>query len=130
MAWGHRARGRPITGITPAGVGATYVIVEGYQDDINVQIVEDGTTTNWLVQWTNQNILYDDTALQAVNLQQRGEGDRYVAPASAQWADFTPVLNQDTPGNASSISDPIFALRIQVLAGVSTDALRYHITVG
>ena len=41
---GH-ARKRPYTGVTPAGVGISYVIVETCLDDFRVHVVANGTIT-------------------------------------------------------------------------------------
>lgn len=117
---GIQPRSRPIVGETPAGVGATYIVMDGYQDDINAQLTVVGTVT-YTLDWTNQNILYDDTALAAVNMQNR-EPDRYVAPASADW------VNAQASGAASAetqLGFPVFAVRINITAG--TGSVKYHI---
>ena len=114
---GHNllGRNRPIVGETPAGVGATYVVVEGYEDDINIQVIANGTVT-FTVDWTLQNILYDAAAIAAVNI--RNDEGRYVDPASAVW------INEIASGVISAQSTltdrPIFAFRINVTAGTGS----------
>ncbi len=115
------ARSRPIVGETPAGVGATYIVVDGYQDDVNAQLTVVGTVT-YTVDWTNQNILYDATGLAAVNVNTPNDPGRYAAPASADW------VNAQATGSASAevqLGYPVFALRINITAG--TGSVKYHI---
>jgi hypothetical protein len=115
MGHNYLGRNRPIVGETPAGVGATYIVVEGYEDDVNIQVIANGTVT-FTVDYTLQNILYDATAIAAVNIG-NAEG-RYVDPASAVW------INEIASGSASTQSTmtdtPIFALRINVTAGTGS----------
>lgn len=119
---GH-ARKRPIVGQTPAGTGATYIVVEAFEDDTNIQVVANGTVT-FTVDSTVQNILYDATAQAAVNIG-NPEG-RYVAPASAVWKNVITTGSADA--NAQIANEPIFALRINITAG--TGSVSYHITQG
>jgi len=124
---GH-LRKRPITGTTPAGTGATYVVVETALDDMRIHVVANGTVT-FTVDSTSQNIMYDATALAAVNVGGGNAGnpnDRYVAPASADWD------NEIASGSADAsvaISDkPMFAIRINITAG--TGSVTYTIQQG
>lgn len=123
MGHNYLARNRPIVGETPAGTGATYIVVEGYEDDVNVQVTAEGTVT-FTVDWTNENILYDAAARAAVNISPGGiNNDRYIAPTDATWT------NLITTGSADATAQtgfPIFALRINITAG--TGSVRYHIT--
>lgn len=118
---GH-ARSRPISGTTAAGVGATYIIVESFEDTVNIQLTINGTVTAFTCDWTNENILYDDTALAAVNLVQPQDTGRYVAPASATWNNIT------LTANAAQLQFPVFALRLDITTG--TGSIDYHITQG
>jgi hypothetical protein len=122
MGHNYLARNRPIVGETPAGVGATYIVVEGYEDDVNIQCTVVGTVT-YTVDWTNQNILYDAAAIKAVNVAQVSDPERYVDPASADWvnAQASGAVTADT-----QLGFPVFALRINITAG--TGSVRYHIT--
>lgn len=120
---GH-ARKRPISGQTAAGTGATYIIVESFEDSINVQTIANGTVT-YTVDWTNQNILYDATALAAVNIVQPDDGPRYVAPASAT---FVNLIASGTASANAQTAFSVFALRINITAG--TGSVSYHITQG
>lgn len=120
---GHSRR-RPITGETDAGVGATYIVVESFEDTLNIQVSVVGTVT-FTVDWTNQNVLYDTAALAAVNLRQPHDASRYVDPASADWANLITTGSADA--NAQ-IQFPVFAIRIDVTAG--TGSVNYAITQG
>lgn len=120
---GH-ARSRPITGQTPAGVGATYIVVESFEDSINVQCSINGTVT-YTVDWTNMNILYDATALAAVNIVQPDDSPRYVAPASADWVNFVASGSADANGQ---LAFPVFAIRINITVG--TGSVNYYISQG
>lgn len=116
------SRLRPITGETAAGIGATYIVVEAANEPVNIQTVANGTVTTVSIDWTNQNILYDATALAAVNLSSPSDPERYVAPASATWQTGAAALG------ALSLAFPVFAIRINITAG--TGSVRYHITQG
>lgn len=113
-------RNRPIVGTTPAGIGATYIVVEGYEDGTNVQVSVNGTAT-FTVDWTNMNILYDDTALAAINI--TNDEGRYVAPANADWVNL--IASGSADANAQ-IGFPIFAVRINITVG--TGSVDYHIS--
>ena len=120
-------RVRPITGTTPAGVGATYIVVESFQDDTQVQVIANGTVT-FTVDSTIQNILYDATALAAVNVGGGNAGnpnDRYVAPVDATWA------NEIVSGSADAavtLTELVFAIRINITAG--TGSVTYTVAQG
>jgi hypothetical protein len=109
---GH-SRKRPIIGTTPVGVGATYIIVER-EDDTNIQCVANGTVT-FTVDSTVQNITYDAAGIAAVNVD--NSDGRYIVPASAVWT------NQEASGSISvntiMVNEPIFAIRINITAGVA-----------
>lgn len=120
---GH-SRKRPITGQTPAGVGATYIVVEAFEDTVNIQASVNGTVT-YTVDWTNQNVLYDTAALSAVNLSQPADASRYVDPASADWVNLIVSGSADANGQ---LQFPVFALRINITAG--TGSVDYAITQG
>jgi hypothetical protein len=122
MGHNYLARMRPIVGETPAGTGATYIVVEGYEDDVNVQVTAEGAVT-FTVDWTNENILYDATARAAVNISPGGtHDDRYVAPADATWVNAIASGSADA---SAQLGFPIFALRINITVG--TGSVRYHI---
>jgi hypothetical protein len=112
---GHTRR-RPITGTTPVGVGATYIIVEAAADDTNVQIVANGTVT-FTVDSTLQNILYSTAAQAAINLSSPSDPDRYVDPTNAVWTEQLASAGVDA--NVTMVNEPIFALRINITAGVA-----------
>lgn len=119
---GHSRR-RPFVGETPAGVGITYIPVEVFQANTNVQAIAVGTVT-FTVDTTLENILYDTAAQAAVNLQ--GDSSRYVDPASAV---FTNLIASGSVSATASVNDtPIFAVRINITAG--TGSVRYAITQG
>jgi hypothetical protein len=109
----HGSRKRPISGTTPAGVGATYIIVEAFEDTVNIQLTVNGTVTAFTCDWTNENILYDATALAAVNINTPEDTGRYVAPASATWNNIT------LTANTASLQFPVFALRLDITTGTS-----------
>lgn len=115
---GHNllGRNRPIVGETPAGVGATYIVVEGYEDDVNIQCTVNGTVT-YTVDYTLQNIMYDDAALKAVNLQNRDPA-RYVAPTSATW--INEIATGSADANSAMTDTPIFAIRVNITAGTGS----------
>lgn len=115
MGHNYLGRNRPIVGETPAGVGATYIVVEGYEDDVNIQVVANGTVT-FTVDFTLQNILYDATAIAAVNVG-NAEG-RYVDPASAVW--INEIASGAISAQSTMTDTPIFALRINVTAGTGS----------
>jgi len=115
MGHNYLGRNRPIVGETPAGVGATYIVVEGYEDDVNIQVVANGTVT-FTVDFTLQNILYDATAIAAVNVG-NAEG-RYVDPASAVW--INEIASGVISAQSTMTDTPIFALRINVTAGTGS----------
>ena len=118
---GHSRR-RPFTGETPAGVGITYIPVEAFQANTNVQAVAVGTVT-FTVDTTLENILYDAAAKAAVNI---SDDSRYVDPASAA---FTNLIASGSVDATASVNDtPIFAVRINITAG--TGSVRYAITQG
>jgi len=118
---GH-SRKRVITGETAAGVGATYIVVEGFEDTVNIQTQANGTVTTLTIDWTNQNILYDATALAAVNINTPNDPGRYSAPASADWNQIATAVG------ASQLQFPVFAIRIDITAG--TGSVVYQITQG
>ncbi len=121
MAIGSRVR--PIVGQTADGTGATYIVVDGW-DDTNIQCVANGTVT-FTVDSTVQNIMYDATALNAVNMNSALDTTRYVAPTSAVWT------NQIASGSVSvngQVNTPVFAYRINITAG--TGSVTYHIKQG
>lgn len=120
---GH-SRKRPITGQTANGTGATYIVVESFEDTVNIQASINGTVT-YTVDWTNMNILYDATALAAVNVVQPDDAPRYVAPASADWVNFIASGSVDANGQ---LQFPVFAVRINITAG--TGSVSYYITQG
>ena len=109
---GH-SRYRPITGTTAVGVAPTYIIVE-HLDNTNIQCVANGTVT-FTVDSTLQNITYDAAALAGWNV--NNSDGRYIVPASAVWT------NQQASGsvsvNTSIVNEPIFAIRINITAGVA-----------
>ena len=115
MGHNYLGRNRPIVGETPAGVGATYIVVEGYEDDVNIQVIANGTVT-FTVDFTLQNILYDATAIAAVNIG-NAEG-RYVDPASAVW--INEIASGVISAQSTMTDTPIFALRINVTAGTGS----------
>lgn len=120
---GHvRTRMRPITGTTPAGVGATYIVVESFEDDTQIQVIANGTVT-FTVDSTVQNILYDAAAQSAVNI--GNPNDRYVAPASAVWANEIVSGSVDA---AVTLSKLIFAIRINITVG--TGSVTYTVAQG
>jgi hypothetical protein len=118
---GH-SRKRVITGETPAGVGATYIVVEQFEDTVNIQTEAVGTVTTLTIDWTNQNILYDAAALAAVNVNTPDDPGRYSDPASATWVNIASAVG------ASQLQFPVFAIRIDITAG--TGSVRYQITQG
>lgn len=118
----HGSRKRPIVGTTPTGVGATYIIVEAFEDSMNVQVSVNGTVT-FTVDWTNMNIMYDANALAAVNI--TNDDGRYVAPASADWVNF--ITSGSADANAQ-LQFPVFAIRINITVG--TGSVDYHISQG
>ncbi len=111
---GHTRR-RPITGTTPVGVGATYIVVEASLDDTNIQVVANGTVT-FTVDSTLQNIMYDAAAQAAWNVA-NNDSDRYVDPASAIWT--SQLASGAVSANVIIPNEPIFAIRIDVTAGVA-----------
>lgn len=118
---GHSRR-RPIVGRTADGVGAKYIVVESFQDDMSAQFVANGTVT-YTVDSTIQNILFDSAQQAAVNA--TAEEDRYVAAASAIWT------NEQATGSVSGIvtlTKVVFAIRINITAG--TGSVSYHIAQG
>ena len=118
------SRKRPIVGGTPDGVGATYIVVEAFEDTVNIQTSVIGTVT-YTVDWTNQNILYDTAALAAVNLNQPADTSRYFDPAGADWVNFIASGSADANGQ---LQFPVFALRINITAG--TGSVDYTVTQG
>lgn len=120
---GHvRTRMRPITGTTPAGTGITYVVVEAFEDDTQIQVIANGTVT-FTVDSTLQNILYDAAAQSAVNI--GNPNDRYVAPTAAVWANEIVSGSVDA---AVAITKLVFAIRINITAG--TGSVTYTIAQG
>ena len=119
---GH-SRKRPIVGETPAGTGATYIVLEAFEDDTNIQVIANGTVT-FTVDSTVQNILYDTAAQAAVNVS--NPNGRYVDPASAVWTNIITTGSADA--NVQLQNEPVFALRINITAG--TGSVSYHITQG
>jgi len=121
---GHSRR-RPFTGETVAGVGATYIPVEAFQSDTDVQVVAVGTVT-FTVDTTLENIMYDTAAQAAVNLRQPRDSSRYVDPASAVWTNL--IASGAVSARAALTDAPVFAVRINITAG--TGSVRYAITQG
>lgn len=124
---GH-TRKRPITGTTPAGTGATYIPVESFEDDTTVRVTVNGTVT-FTVDSTQENILYDATALAAVNVGGGNAGnpnDRYVAPADAVWENE--ITSGSVDAQATITQKLVFGIRINVTAG--TGSVTYHILQG
>jgi hypothetical protein len=115
-------RKRPITGTTPAGTGATYIVVESFEDDTEVRVIANGSVT-FTVDSTVQNILYDATAQAAVNV--GNPNDRYVAPASAVWANEIVSGSADA---AATLTNLVFAIRINITAG--TGSVTYTVAQG
>jgi hypothetical protein len=109
-----------LVGETPAGTGATYVVVDQYTDDLNIQCQNIGTVT-YSVQWTNQNIFWDTAALKAVNVQSR---ENTVNPFNASYEALIGSTVDDSAN--AQISYPIKGLRINITAG--TGSVRYRIT--
>jgi hypothetical protein len=110
---------RPIVGTTATGTGATYIVLSRYSELTNINLVANGTVT-FTVDSTIDNILWDATALTAVNLQTNDSS--MSDPASAFW------VNEVASGsvNASArISTPIFGIRIDITAG--TGSVSYQI---
>jgi hypothetical protein len=116
---------RPFTGTTPVGVGATYIIVETQPSDTDIQVVANGTVT-FTVDTTLQNITYDATALNAVNLQSL-ESSRYVAPTAAIWTNL--IASGSISARAQLTDNAVFAIRINITAGVA-GSVTYAITQG
>jgi hypothetical protein len=110
---GHSRR-RPIVGTTPVGVGITYIVVEMFNDDTNVQVVANGTVT-FTVDSTLENILYDATAKAAHNV--GNPNGRYVAPTDAVWTNQ--LASAGVSANFQMINEPVFALRINITAGAA-----------
>jgi hypothetical protein len=120
---GH-SRTRPYTGTTPVGVGITYIIVEP-KDDTNIQVIANGTVT-FTVDTTIQNITYDAAALSAVNIATGLDASRYVAPTAAVW---TNAIASGSVSAVVALTSPIFAVRINITAGVA-GSVSYHIAQG
>lgn len=125
---GHK-RTRPFTGTTPTGTGATYIPVETCFDDMRIHVVANGTVT-FTVDSTSQNIMYDATALAAVNVGgssgSPNPNDRYVAPASADWDNE--IASGSIDASVVITDKPMFAVRINVTAG--TGSVSYTIQQG
>ena len=119
---GHTRRS-PIRGVTPAGVGSHYIIVESFEDTVNIQCNVNGTVT-YAVDWTNQNIFYGTTALEAVNVA-TPNNQRYAPPGAADWTNFIVSGAADATGQ---LQFPVFAIRIDITGG--TGSVNYHITQG
>lgn len=119
---GH-ARRRPIVGRTPDGVGAHYIVVESFLDDMSAQFVANGTVT-YTVDSTIQNILFDSAQQAAVNA--TAEEDRYTAAASAIWTNE--VASQVNTDSIATLTKVVFAIRIDITAG--TGSVSYHIAQG
>ena len=119
-----RSRRRPFTGETPAGVGITYIPVEAFMSDTDVQVVAIGTVT-FTVDTTLENIMYDTATQAAINMQPQGPG-RYVDPASAVWTNL--IASGAVSARAALTDAPVFAVRINITAG--TGSVRYAITQG
>ena len=120
-------RYRPITGTTPAGTGATYIVVE-CEENSSIQVIANGTVT-FTVDYTLENILYDATAQSAVNI--GNPNGRYVAPASAVWTNLIASGSADAQaalvdGSGNQIVP--FAFRINITVG--TGSVTYTITQG
>lgn len=113
-------RKRPIVGTTPAGVGITYIVVEAFEDDTDIQVVANGTVT-FTVDSTLQNIMYDATAQAAVNIY--NPNGRYVAPTAAVWANE--IASGSVSARVALASEPVFAIRINITAG--TGSVSYSI---
>ena len=108
---GHSRR-RPITGITPVGVGVHHIIVEMNDRPTTISCVANGTVT-FEVDTTIQNITYDDAAMAGWNVTQ---GDRYVDPGDAVW---TEIISTGSVDALFSIDIPVFAFQIEITAGVA-----------
>lgn len=121
---GHSRR-RPFTGQTPTGVGITYIVVEAFEDDTNIQVVANGTVT-FTVDTTIENIMYDAAAQAAVNLSSPSDPDRYVAPTAAQWDNV--IASGSVTANVALANVPVFAVRINITAG--TGSVSYAIAQG
>lgn len=113
---GHTRR-RPITGRTADGVGITYIVVEMAADDTNVQVVANGTVT-FTVDSTLENILYDTATQAAINLSSPGDPDRYIDPTDAVWENQ--LASGSISANFQMVSEPVFALRVNVTAGTGS----------
>lgn len=121
---GHTRR-RPFTGVTPAGVNATYIVVEASLDDTSITVDPVGAAT-FTVDYTLDNILFDTAAQAAWNLSMANDPGRYVDPGDAL---FTNVIASGAVQAVGSVANiPIFAIRINQTAGAGS--VRYAITQG
>lgn len=109
---------RPVVGVTAAGTGATYIPLNRHASRTNIHVVANGTVT-FTVDSTLDTILWDATALQAVNL--TGLSADHVAPANALW------VNEIASGSVSAdaqLNSPVGAVRIDITAGTGTVGFR------
>jgi len=109
---------RPVVGETAAGTGATYIPVNRHASRTNIHIDAIGTVT-FTVDSTLDTILWDATALAAINMQPN-RGDQ-VAPASAFW------VNEIASGSADAdvqLNAPVAAIRINITAGTGSVGYR------
>jgi hypothetical protein len=111
---------RPIVGTTPTGVGIHYIILNRYAENVRIETSVNGTVTDYDVDWTIDNIMFDATALKAVNLQPNAER---VAPTDATW--IVTTINAASGSDALEFSRPVFALRVNLIAG--TGSVTYRI---
>lgn len=111
---------RPIVGTTATGTGATYIILDRYQEKVRIETSVNGTVTDYDVDFTLDNIMFDAVGLTAVNLQPIG--DR-VAPASAVWV--ATAINAAAGTDSDEFTRPVFGLRVNIIAG--TGSVTYRI---
>ena len=111
---------RPIVGTTPTGTGAHYIILNRYAGDVRIETSVNGTVTDYDVDYTLDNITFDATALAAINLQPNAER---VDPTAATW--IATAINASAGADAEEFSRPVFALRVNIIAG--TGSVTYRI---
>ena len=121
---GH-SRNRPYTGRTAAGTGITYIIVESFQDDTNIQVLANGTVT-FTVDTTIQNITYDAATKAAWNIAQPTDLGRYFDPTAATWDNV--IASGSVDATVALTNTPIFAVRVNITAG--TGSVTYAIAQG
>lgn len=101
--------GRPIRVTTAAGVGATYVPIDRFPDNITIQAIVSGTVT-FTVDFTNENIIRA-----AQNPYDQSED--LVAAASAAWSNLIASGSSSTSFNGTLSA---LALRVNITAGTGT----------